>query len=771
MFRSLLALLLCSAVAFGQGTRADYDRAHSLDGLTAGKTFRDKISPHWLPGGDSFWYRVDLAGGKKEYVLVDAAKGERQVVPAPPKVPHQPGDLKPRPSTGDSSEPASIHFVNHSGQTAMLWWIDAGGKRHDYGAIQPNESRQMSTYVGHVWWIEGQNGVPLGVFEGGETDGDAVIDPPEQRPATPPAAEAERPARAPREWRAFIREHNVWIRSTTHGEEVQLTKDGTADDEYREPFHWSPDGTKFVANQVKPGQERKVYLVQSSPSDQLQPKLDSYEYLKPGDRIDHPRPRLFDVTKRSATSIQDDLFPNPWSLDDFHWAPDNSHFFFIYNQRGHQVLRMISVDAATGEAHPIIEEKSAAFIDYSQKSYHHWLDATGEIIWMSERDGWNHLYLIDTRTGAVKAQITHGKWNVRSVESVDDKKRLVWFRAMGGKPEQDPYYFHLARAGLDGNSQVSLTQGDGTHTWEWSPDHRYFIDTWSRVDQPPTIELRREADGKLMSELEHADVNELLATGWHPPEHFVAKGRDGQTDIYGIIIRPLHFDPAKKYPVIEDIYAGPQDFFVPKAWGRQTGSLALAELGFIVVRIDGMGTNWRSRAFHEVCFKNLKDAGFPDRIAWMRAAASTRPWMDLSRVGVFGGSAGGQNALGALLFHGDFYKAAVADCGCHDNRMDKIWWNEAWMGWPIGPEYADCSNVTHAANLTGNLMLVVGEMDKNVDPSSTMQVVNALIKADKDFDLLVVPGAGHGASGSPYGRRRRDDFFVRHLLGVEPRSS
>jgi len=221
--------------------------------------------------------------------------------------------------------------------------------------------------------------------------------------------------------------------------------------------------------------------------------------------------------------------------------------------------------------------------------------------------------------------------------------------------------------------------------------------------------------------------------------------------------------------VIEKIYAGPHDFFVPKSWNRFAGQDAIAELGFVVVQIDGMGTNWRSRAFHDVCWKNLRDAGFPDRIAWMRAAAANRPWMDLERVGIFGGSAGGQSALGALLFHGDFYKAAAADCGCHDNRMDKIWWNEAWMGWPVGPEYAENSNVTHAANLRGKLLLSVGELDRNVDPSSTMQVVNALIKANKDFELLIVPGAGHGAGESAYGRRRRNDFFVRHLLGVEPR--
>jgi dipeptidyl-peptidase-4 len=249
----------------------------------------------------------------------------------------------------------------------------------------------------------------------------------------------------------------------------------------------------------------------------------------------------------------------------------------------------------------------------------------------------------------------------------------------------------------------------------------------------------------------------------------VAKGRDGETDIYGVIFRPANFDQDKRYPVIEQIYAGPQDSFVPKNFHSLYPHQELAELGFIVVQIDGMGTSNRAKKFHDVCWKNLADAGLPDRILWIRAAAKKYPCMDITRVGIYGGSAGGQSAAAAVMTHGDFYKAAVADCGCHDNRMDKIWWNEQWMGWPVGPEYRANSNVTLARGLKGKLLLIVAEMDTNVDPASTMQVVDALIRADKDFELLVVPGSNHGAAESPYGRRRRADFFVRNLLGVEPR--
>jgi dipeptidyl aminopeptidase/acylaminoacyl peptidase len=295
------------------------------------------------------------------------------------------------------------------------------------------------------------------------------------------------------------------------------------------------------------------------------------------------------------------------------------------------------------------------------------------------------------------------------------------------------------------------------------------VDRWSRVDHPPVTELRDAATGRRLCVLAEADASELRAAGWRAPERFVAKARDGVADIWGVIHRPTNFDPARRYPVIENIYAGPHGAHVPKTFRAYRSQSALAELGFLVVQIDGMGTSHRSKAFHDVCWKNLGDSGFPDRILWMKAAAATRPEMDLTRVGIYGGSAGGQSTLRALLAHGDFYKAGAAECGCHDNRMDKVWWNELWMGHPVGPHYAEQSNVTRAHRLTGKLLLTVGELDRNVDPASTMQVVDALIKADKDFELIVFPGAGHGIGESPYGVRRRADFFVRHLLGAEPR--
>jgi dipeptidyl aminopeptidase/acylaminoacyl peptidase len=418
----------------------------------------------------------------------------------------------------------------------------------------------------------------------------------------------------------------------------------------------------------------------------------------------------------------------------------------------------------------IVEEMPETFVDYVNSMFLHRIEATGEAIWMSERSGWRHLYLVDERSGGVKNAITSGEWVVRGVERVDEQKRQVWLRVAGIHAGQDPYFVHFARVNFDGTGLTVLTEGDGTHEIELSPDGRFLIDRYSRVDMPGVVELRSAETGSLVCELERADWSGLVALPWVPPERFVAKGRDGSTDIHGVVVRPTNFDAKKKYPVVEHIYAGPHSAFVPKAFDAHLGVMHdIAELGFIVVQIDGMGTAHRSKAFHDVCWKNLGDSGFADRIAWIRAAAGKYGEMDVSRVGIFGGSAGGQSALRALLAHGDFYKVAVADCGCHDNRMDKIWWNEAWMGWPIGEHYAEQSNVTQAHRLTGKLLLIVGEMDRNVDPASTMQVANALIMADKDFDLLVMPGVGHGAAETPYGRRKRADFLVRNVLGVEPR--
>ena len=676
-----------------------------------------------------------------------------------------------------------VTFINQTPGQVELVWLDPEGRRHGYGKLRPGDEHDQPTFAGHVWLLLDHKGQPLGVYEASAKPATVEITAsPSHAQCGDAAAAGKQPAgpiavkppyhgsSSPNgRWVAFIKEHNVWAKDTAGGEEFALSNDGSEEDAYGDRFAWSPDSQKLVAVRTRKGEDRKVYFIESSPSGQVQPKLHAISYAKPGDRIPIDKPQLFQVPSRKHAPVSDELFPNPWSIDDIRWAKDSGRFTFVYNQRGHQVLRLLAVDAASGTVRPIIDEQSPTFIDYSGKYFLDYLDDSRELIWMSERDGWNHLYLCDA-DGKLKNQITKGPWVVRGVEWVDRAMRQVWFRAGGIRPGQDPYYVHYCRVNFDGSGLVVLTQGDGTHSVEFSPDRSFFLDAYSRVDLPPVTEVRRSSDGSLLGELEYADWGALLKTGWKPPERLAAKGRDGATEIYGVLFRPTNFDARQRYPVIESIYAGPQDSFVPKSFHSFYPEHAMAELGFLVVKIDGMGTSNRSKKFHDVCWKNLADAGLPDRILWIKAAAAKYPCMDLTRVGIYGGSAGGQNAAGALMTHGDFYKVAVADCGCHDNRMDKIWWNEQWMGWPVGPQYEANSNVTLARGLQGKLLLVVGEMDTNVDPASTMQVVNALIKADEDFDLLVVPGSNHGAADGPYASRRRADYFVRNLLGVEPRS-
>ncbi len=682
----------------------------------------------------------------------------------------------------DGGDRTQIQFENRTAQPLRYKWVTPTGEYRDYGGVAPQQTASISTFEGHSWILESPNGSIVAAFVADVWQSLARIDADTPQPK-PLRSLTKRSARSGRSsqsrspddsWQVAFENHNVVLTSTTSGKRAVLTTGG--DDKYgfAGRVWWSPDSRSFVVMKTEKVDVRTIPIVQAAPKGSIHSELHTINYAKPGDAIDHPRPVLFrvnenEIAETAVTMIDDSLFPNPYSINDFQWHDDSTSFSFLYNQRGHQTLRVISVDAESAEPRAMIDEQSETFVCYSHKTFLRRIDATNEAIWMSERSGWNHLYLIDQASGEVKNAITHGDWVVRSVEHVDEANRQIWLTVAGIDKDQDPYHRHLIRVNFDGSDLVRLTRGDGDHEWQFSPQRRYLVDSYSRVDLPPVTELRDAETGELVVELETTDASELLKTGWQFPERFVAKGRDGETDIHGIIIRPTNFDASKKYPVLEAIYAGPHSAFVPKQFGRHSSLVEMAELGFIVVKIDGMGTSHRSKAFHDVCWQNLGDSGFPDRIAWMKAAAIDRPEMDLARVGIWGGSAGGQSAMRALIAHGDFYHAAVADCGCHDNRVDKRWWNEQWMGYPIGPHYAEQSNVTQAHRLQGDLMLIVGEMDQNVDPATTMQVVDGLVKADKDFELLVMPGVGHGAAGHPYAHRRQADFFIRKLWKNEPR--
>lgn len=565
---------------------------------------------------------------------------------------------------------------------------------------------------------------------------------------------------------------------------TQLTKDGVDTCYYSSWGRWSKDGKYYATVLIKPAPKHYVTYTQSSPANQVQPVYTTLEYAKPGDSLNYRIPVVVDVEKKKTIYPKSMvLFASQYQVSAPDWDDNGKTLTFEFNERGHKTYRVLEMDLQ-GNVRTLIEEKNEKYVAYT-RNYRRDLDEN-HILWKSDRDGHAHLYLYDRKKGKL-SQVTKGDFWVREVQDVQiDEKRngFIIFSANGlncknmgkvrssydGKiPEEDPYNLHYYRINLNGKNFVELTPERGNHEATFSRFCKEsFIDTYSTIDQAPVTVLRSSIDGHIISTLETANISRLEKTGWKAPEVFVAPGRDGKTDMWGLIQRPSNFDPKKKYPVIEYIYSGPGDQYVPKNFTPWLYNLQdVAELGFIVVQLDAMSTSFRNLDFEQVCYKNLKDAGFPDRIAWIKAAAKKYPYMDIERMGIYGCSAGGQEALGALLFHGDFYKAAYAACGCHDNRMDKIWWNEQWMGYPVDSSYIECSNVENAKNLKGKLMLVVGEMDDNVDPSSTYQVVNALIKANKDFEFILIPNARH-TMGENYGEHKRDDFFVKNLLGVEP---
>jgi len=732
---------------------------------------RDQLDPVWLPDHHTFWYRVQTGPDSHEFVLIDARTGARKTSPdlASPGLPEAGPkrssettiEVRPSKRAGVSS---GIHLVNELELELSLFWIDSGGKRVPYGKLAPKSERDQHTYEGHVWLLTGSDGTEFAVIEAGPVVTTLVIDGEGRQPEAKPAAI---PGISPDGvWAAKVESDCIVLKKIADGSERTLRAPIEAKATWRGRVSWSPDSKAFLVSAAVEVPERIVTIVDSSPSDQKQPKVKSFPYAKPGDTLPKPQLVLFRPGSEEGRVVDATLFPNPFTQSHeirVTWAPDGSEAYFDYNERGHQRYRILAVDATTGAVRIVVEETAKTFIDYTKKTWRHWLHQSGGILWMSERSGWAHLYLHDIASGKLRNAVTSGAWPVREVLHVDAEKRQVWFLASGLREGEDPYHLHLCRVNLDGSGFVRLTEGDGNHHVEFSPTREWFLDRWSRADHPPVHELRRSDDGSRVCELEHADASAFLAGGLTVPERFVAKGRDGKTDIHGILIKPSDFNPEQSYPVIEDIYAGPHGAFSPKDFGRLERLHEIANEGFILVKLDGMGTNFRGKAFHDVAWKNLKDSGFPDRIAWIREAAKTRPWMDLSRVGIYGGSAGGQSAMRAVLDHHDFYQVAVADCGCHDNRMDKIWWNEQWMGWPVDESYAENSNADDAHQLGGKLLLIVGEVDTNVDPASTTQVVAALQKAGKEFEYMPIIGAGHGAAETPFGSKARLDFLKKHL--------
>jgi len=736
---SVFFILVNFGTSFAQGTLAEYQKAISLDSL-----FRDKVtnSPknfHWQKN-NLLWYVNNTPDGK-EYLWVNPLEKTQEKCFDHAVLAKLLSEKFEKDINANHIDISELEFDADMAELKFTF---------DEKIVSFNPNQQELTIV------ESKTEDPKRDWGYWGSRFDETNNPPVMSPDSTMLA--------------FIKNHNLYIKNTSTDEETRLSYDGAPGFFYSTYIKWSPDGKKIMAYKVRPGDERKIYFVESSPEDQFQPKLQSRDYLKPGDELPFKSPQLFLIGEKKHIQVPTDEFGHQFGLNNMEWREDSSAFTFEYNQRGHQAYKVIAVDAITGAVKVLVNEVSKTFIDYSGKKYRYDIDDGKEIIWTSERDGWNHIYLYDGETGKVKRQLTKGEWVVRNVIHVDEENREVYFTASGMDKGQDPYFLHYFKVGFDGRNLTRFTKENGNHQLTFSEDYEYYVDQYSRVDAPPVTLLKSSKNAKTLMQLQKADHSALLQEGWIAPEVFTSKGRDGVTDIWGVIIRPTSFDPNKTYPVIEYIYAGPHSSFVPKDFRSYYWSMSsLAELGFIVVQIDGMGTSNRSKAFHDVCWKNLKDGGFPDRKIWIREAAKKYPYMDAENVGIFGTSAGGQNAAAALVFNSDFYDVAVSSCGCHDNRMDKIWWNEQFMGYPIGPHYAECSNVENAGQMGGDLMLILGEVDDNVDPASTMQFANALIKANKDFELVTIPGMGH-SSGGEFGERKRKDFFVKHLMDVDPPS-
>ena len=790
------------------------------------RVFRDRVDAHWFANATKFWYRNDLANGMKEFVLVDANSGSR--IPAfdhdavalalgngtetgrlpidslefsqdgsrtfligtkkwewhaatkEIKESNEPSSSKPTdandipgasraPQTGADTE---ISFENKMATPIEIFWISGDGPRTSYGKIGSGARKDQHTFGGHRWAVVNDKGDEIGVYDATDRPAVFVIDG-TKKALLPLSGRRNRnrgdeldSGRSPDgKWQAYTKDHNVFVKASDESE-IPLSQDGTNSNAYGQ-LAWSPDSKNVIAFRIEPGDAKEVYLVQSSPEGGGRAKLQSRPYSLPGDAFTKFELNVFSVAARGQSKPAVDRFESEFARPNIRWNTEGTKFTYQQTDRGHQRFRLVEVDPIAGSVRNIIDETSATFIwtahtdNVSQVT---WLKSSQEILYVSEQSGWRHIYLVDAENGTIKNSVTTGEWVFRGIEQVDELSRQLWFRASGVFPGQDPYLIHYGRVNLDGSGLVWLTEGDGNHSIQFSPDRKYLTDNYSRVDLAPVTELRRVSDGKLVCSLEQADISALLSRGWKPPEVLSVKGRDGKTDIWGFVSFPRNYDPTRKYPVIEDIYAGPHGSHVPKSFSPSSRFESLTELGFIVVKMDGMGTANRSKSFHDVCWYNLKDAGFEDRILWIKAAALRHPEMDLSRVGIYGTSAGGQNAAAAVLFHPEFYKAAVAACGCHDNRMDKASWNEQWMGYPVGPHYSESSNIDNAHRLEGKLLLIVGEMDTNVPPESTLRFADKLIKANKDFELLVVPNAGHGMGGA-YGQRKMQDFFVRNLLG------
>jgi dipeptidyl aminopeptidase/acylaminoacyl peptidase len=733
-------------------TVADYERAEKFMGYNTGQLVdRASVRPNWL-AGERFWYRVLTAQGS-EFVLVNPATGTRQ------------------PLFDHAKLAAAINAAANTKYEAVrlpitFLTLAPDEKSISFSALKKNWKCDIQAYTCVAENLPPPNG---------------ALRPPEV--VSPDGTKA-----------AFIKDWNLWVRDTSTNKETQLTTDGVKDFGYatdnagwkrsdRPVLLWSPDSRKIATFQQDQRGASDMYLVTTNVG---APTLKAWKYPLPGDKVvttiqrviievDKPKViRLQMPADEHRSTLCDDISCGG-SFDDTEWNADASKLAFVSSSRDHKQAKFRIADAATGAIRDVMEETSPTQFESGWSSINwRYLPESNEIIWFSERDGWGHLYLYDLTTGKLKNQITTGNWVVTELLRVDEKTRTLYFLAGGREQGRNPYFAHLYSINFDGKNLKMLTPDDGNHTIQLSPSGRYFVDTYSKQDVPPTIVLR-DSDGKLVVNLEKADISRLLATGWKPPTPFVVKARDNETELYGVMYTPSNLDTKKKYPIINYIYPGPQGGSVA-TWNfaHAVGDhQSLAELGFIVVAIEGTCNPLRSKKFHDMCYGNMADNTLEDQISGMKQLAQKYPFIDLDKVGIWGHSGGGFATAAAMFRYPDFFKVGISESGNHDNRNYEDDWGERYIGLLTVKDgksnYEEQANQNFAKNLKGKLLLAHGLMDDNVPPYNTLLVVDALVKANKDFDLIVFPQQRHGYGGdSLYMTRRRWDYFVRYLMGANP---
>jgi dipeptidyl-peptidase-4 len=743
-------------------TAADYARAEKLMGYnTTPLVFRSGVRPTWLPD-ERFWYRIATAEGF-EFVLIDPAKGT-----------HAPAFDHAKLAAALSAAAGTTYDAHHLPFTEFD--LSADGQTISFSVRARRWKCDLQASQCRAEGNASAGGQPGGGRGGAGARNDA------------PSPDKKRTA--------FIRDFNLWARDIATGKETQLTTDGVKDFGYatdnagwihseRAVLVWSPDSKKIATFQQDQRGVGEMYLVDTRVG---HPNLQAWKYPLPGDEVvttiqrviievDGSRViRLKLPADQHRSTLCDDLVCRGSEWADVEWNPDGTQLAFVSTSRDHKHAQLRIADAATGAVRDVLEEKAATQYESGQGRVNwHSLPASNEVIWFSERDNWGHLYLYDSNTGKLKNQITSGEWAVTQLLRVDEKKRVLYFLAVGREQGRDPYFSHLYRVGFDGQNLGLLTPEDANHEIALSPSGRFFVDNYSKPDVP-AVTVLRNAEGKLITTIEKTDISRLLAAGWQPPVPITVKARDGVTDLYGLMFKPTNLDTTRKYPIVNHIYPGPQGGSVgSRSFSAARGDTqALAELGFIVVEIDGTGNPLRSKKFHDAYYGNMGDNTLPDQVGAMKQLAERYPWIDISRAGIYGHSGGGYATADAMFRYPDFFKVGISESGNHDNREYEDDWGERYHGLlarkPDGTtNYDDQANQNLAKNLKGHLLLAHGTLDDNVPPYNTLLVVDALIKANKDFDLLMLPNQRHGyGTASNYMTRRRWDYFVRYLLGAEP---